>query len=336
MDQLRAERLLELVKAFEGRSVGILGDLILDRFIWGTVERISPEAPVPVVAVQRETELPGGAANVAANVVALGGRAEVAGLIGDDHDGDRLLELLAQAGVGCVDVLRWPGRSTTCKSRVIAHHQQVCRFDREEREPLPDELLSRLRSGAAGLAGRADALVISDYAKGVVDPRVTADFIASCRTQRKFVAADPKRRDLSVYGGVSLITPNLKEAEQATGLRLDHPERLVAAARIIRRQARAAEVLITRGEHGMSLFNGRQVTHIAAFAREVFDVTGAGDTVIATLSLARAAGASTTEAALLANLAAGIVVGKLGTATVSARELEDAIRLHPSPAGRPD
>jgi D-beta-D-heptose 7-phosphate kinase/D-beta-D-heptose 1-phosphate adenosyltransferase len=331
MNRLNGRRLLELVRAFKGCSVAILGDLILDRFIWGTVERISPEAPVPVVAVQRESELPGGAANVASNVVALGGRAELAGLVGTDPDGDRLLELLAGAGVGCDDVIRQPGR-TTCKTRIIAHHQQVCRFDREARPPV-EEGLARLARRTTGLVKRVNSVVISDYAKGAVDPLITSSLIATCRAEHKFVAADPKRRDFGVYGGVSLITPNLKEAEQATGLLLDDPNRLLAAARIIRRQARAGEVLITLGERGMTLFDGRDLTHIAAVAREVFDVTGAGDTVIATVSLAKAAGATTVEAALLANLAAGIVVGKLGTATVSAEELEAAVRSHVESGG---
>lgn len=320
-------QLMTWIRKFPDCTVGVFGDLILDRFIWGTVDRISPEAPVPVVAVLRESELLGGAANVAGNVVALGGRAEVSGLVGADAAGDRLLELLASAGIGCAGVVRRKDRRTTCKSRVIAHHQQVCRYDHEEREPLSEDALVELSGRISGLLSAADSLVISDYAKGVVHPRLTGNLIAAGRAGHKFVAADPKRRDLSVYGGVSLITPNLKEAEQATGLELSDTQDLLAAARIIRRLARSQEVLITRGERGMALFDGRHLQHIPTFAREVFDVTGAGDTVIATLALARAAGATTAEAALLANLAAGIVVGKLGTATASSAELEAALSL---------
>lgn len=318
---VHSSQLARLVSRFPDCTVGVLGDLILDRFVWGSVERISPEAPVPVVSVRRETELPGGAANVACNVVALGGKAVLAGIVGTDGDGDLLLELLRRFEIGSAGVVRCDRRRTTCKTRVIAHHQQVCRFDREDQSPLSPETFRRLLDAAREMTSSSSALVISDYAKGVVDPRVTADLIADCRAARRFVAVDPKRRDMGAYSGVSLVTPNLKEAEQATGLHLSVDEDVLAAARILRRQTRSAEVLITRGEHGMSLFDGRVLRHIPASAREVFDVTGAGDTVIATIALAKAAGATTYEAALLANLAAGIVVGKLGTATVTAEEL---------------
>jgi D-glycero-beta-D-manno-heptose-7-phosphate kinase len=319
--------------------VGVLGDLILDEFIWGRVDRISPEAPVPVVEVTRESESLGGAANVAANIVALGGRAELVGLVGDDAEGDRLLKQLAAREIGITGVIRWPGRRTTTKSRLIAHHQQVCRFDRESRAPLPESLADRLRQEAAEAASRTLAFVISDYAKGVVTPSVVSALIKSTRRLGRLVAVDPKQRDLALYyRGAELVTPNQKEAAQAAGIDIADDSSLEMAAAFVKQATHARYALITRGEEGMSLYDGNGLRHFKAAAREVFDVTGAGDTVIATLTLALASGAPIDDAVILANLAAGIVVGKVGTAVPTPEELLSAIdeTEGPHPGFQPD
>jgi rfaE bifunctional protein kinase chain/domain len=322
MKPLAASRGKALLERMAGQRVMVLGDVMLDEFIWGNVVRISPEAPVPVVEVTSQSFHLGGAGNVASNVRSLGGVAVLAGVVGRDAAGDKLRESAAAAGIDERLVVADSGRPTTVKTRIIAHHQQIVRADREQADDVPDalegEIVQRLRAALPGCG----ALVLSDYQKGVITPRVVRAALSLARKRGVPVLVDPKVPHIALYRGAAVVTPNLREAEQASGIRVRRPADLAAAARRLLEILQCGAVVITRGEHGMSVFprQGRPI-HIRTAAREVFDVTGAGDTVIATLALALAAGARLAEAAALANYAAGVVVGKLGTATASPAEV---------------
>jgi len=325
MTGLAAERAAALVAGMAGRRVVVVGDVMLDHFLWGEVNRISPEAPVPVVRVRRESFHPGGCGNVAANLHALGAIPLVFAPVGPDRAAETLRDELARLGIDAVHLVEIAGRVTTKKTRIVAHQQQVVRFDREEELDLTgaDEaaFIAAVRGGLDG----ADALVISDYDKGGITAGLLEAILPEARGRRIVVAIDPKRRHFSRYQGPTLITPNLAEAAHAVGFPIRTDEDVLRAGRSIRESLAADGVLLTRGEHGMSLFErDGLITHIAATAREVFDVTGAGDTVIATAVLALTAGASLSEAAFLANRAAGIAIGKIGTATVRPDELREA------------
>jgi len=310
-----------------GRLVLVLGDVMLDEFVWGRVSRISPEAPVPVVQVTSQSFQLGGAGNVAANVRSLGGRAVLAGVVGGDSAGDHVREALAGAGVESRLVGLESGRPTTVKTRIVAHGQQVVRADREDATALPARAEAALVDVVRREIASCDALVISDYEKGVVGAPLLRRVLPLARRRRVPVLVDPKLRHFLLYRGVTVVTPNQLETEQATGLRLAEPGALEAAGNRILSRLACRAVLVTRGEHGLSLFEpGRSPLHVPAAAREVFDVTGAGDTVIATMALAVAAGGTIPEAAALANCAAGVVVGKLGTAQASPGEVLEAVR----------
>ncbi|MBX3398791.1 MAG: D-glycero-beta-D-manno-heptose-7-phosphate kinase [Gemmataceae bacterium] len=312
---------LELIPRFRGCPVLVVGDLMLDEFIWGSVARISPEAPVPVVEVQRRTHVAGGAANAAANVAALGGRPVIAGLTGSDANGYRVAELLREAGVSDAAVVRDAFRPTTTKTRVLAQGQQMLRVDQETPGALhaeyEDELLARIASVLPGVRG----CVLSDYGKGVVTPRVARELIERCQSERIPVVVDPKGVDYAKYCGATVVKPNQLEAGKVLNRDLRGAEDVRAAGRDLAEQLQTS-ILITQGAAGMSLFErGRVPVHVPAQAREVFDVTGAGDTVAGTMVLALAAGASLETACRLASAAAAVVVGKVGTATVSPDEL---------------
>ncbi len=309
-----------------GRRVLVVGDLMLDEFLWGRVSRISPEAPVPVVEVERQTFHLGGAGNVAANVRSLGGEAAVVAVVGRDAASERLRSALAEAGIE-TSLVTAEERPTTVKTRIIAHNQQVVRADREQTGDLGGARAQAVRDAIRAALPGCDALVISDYAKGVVTPALLSELLPLARRHRVPVLVDPKLRHFRLYRGVTVVTPNQLETAQATGLALTDERALVDAGRRLLSMLRCRAALVTRGEQGMSLFErGRPPLHVEAAAREVFDVTGAGDTVIATMALALAAEASLAEAACLANLAAGVVVGKLGTAQASAAEALAALR----------
>ncbi len=325
-----AERreLLRTIAAFRGRRVLVVGDLMLDQYIRGSVSRISPEAPVPVVRVTGESFIPGGAGNVVSNLAALGAAVSVVGVVGEDEAGRRLLDHFRAGGADvegvCVDV----ERQTTQKCRVVAERQQAVRFDRETVGPPSHATETRLLASLAEELAKADAVILSDYGKGVIGPRLLAAAIPAARRRRLPITVDPKPEHFRKYRGVTCVTPNTAEAwacmrrEPRAG-----QEAIVALGRDILKTLNSRSVLITRGADGMSLFeDGGRQTHIPTVAREVFDVSGAGDTVISTLTLALAAGASLPRAAVLANQAAGIVVGKLGTATVSPDELSGALK----------
>jgi rfaE bifunctional protein kinase chain/domain len=324
--KLGRRRAESLLRSFPGCRVLVVGDIMLDEFVWGRVARISPEAPVPVVEVMGQSFHLGGAGNVAANVRALGGEAVVAGVIGRDVAGDRVRESLARAGVEDALALAEDDRPTTLKTRIIAHHQQVVRADRERADDVGTALEKAVLAGAERALRAVRAVIVSDYQKGVVTARLMKGLLARARRRRLPVLIDPKVRHFARYRGAHVVTPNQLEAEQATGIRIRDEADLRAAGERILRLLRCQAVLVTRGEHGMSLFpRGGRPVHVPTAAREVFDVTGAGDTVIATLGLALAAGAALPEAAVLANFAAGVAVGKLGTATASPAEILAAL-----------
>jgi D-beta-D-heptose 7-phosphate kinase/D-beta-D-heptose 1-phosphate adenosyltransferase len=319
---LSASAARRLLEAMQGKKVLVLGDVMLDEFLWGRVARISPEAPVPVVEVTRHSFHLGGAGNVAHNVRALGGEAVLAAVIGRDVAGDRIRESLEVAGVGAALALADGDRPTTVKTRIVAHHQQVVRADRERSDDIPRALEDALFEQVARALPGCGALVLSDYQKGVVTPRLMSAVLGLARRRRVPVLVDPKVRHFRLYRRVALVTPNQKEAEEASGIAIRTDRDLRAAGERILKVLGCGAVLITRGEQGMSLFPaGGRAVHLPTTAREVFDVTGAGDTVIATVGLALGAGASLAEAAMLANHAAGVVVGKLGTATAAPAEV---------------
>jgi len=310
-------RLGSYIRRFENVRLLIVGDLMLDHFIWGRVERISPEAPVPVVAVANESIHLGGAANVAQNAVSLGGKIELCGVIGRDDFGGRILRELKRLKIRTDAILVDRDRPTTKKTRVIAHNQQVVRFDREERTDIPEKLRNSLLDFVSRKIRHANGLVISDYAKGVISAELMKELIGLAQQHHVRVIVDPKVIHMPFYKGANVITPNTSEAFAAAGLEQGSGDDLVRAGRILLSRMGCEAVLITRGEHGMSLFeqDGR-IAHIPTVAREVYDVTGAGDTVIATMALGLGAGAQMRDAAVLANHAAGIVVGIVGTSTV--------------------
>ena len=326
MPGLSAARARKLIKSMQGSRVLVLGDVMLDEFIWGRVARISPEAPVPVVEVTGQSFHLGGAGNVASNVRALGGGAVLAGVVGADNAGQRVRDALKAAGVETRLAVTEGGRPTTMKTRIIAHNQQVVRADREQSDEIPDALEARLLADVNETLPSCRALILSDYQKGVVTPRLTKAVVALARRRRIPVLVDPKVRHFALYRRVTLVTPNQQEAEEATGLRVRTAADLQAVGKRLLELLDCSAALVTRGEHGMSLFErGRPPLHVPTAAREVFDVTGAGDTVIATLGLALGAGARLPDAARLANYAAGVVVGKLGTATATPEELLAAV-----------
>jgi rfaE bifunctional protein kinase chain/domain len=317
----------ELAQQISDCTVVVLGDVMLDEFIWGDVSRISPEAPVPVVEIRRESTHLGGAANVLANLVALGARACVIGVVGDDDAAAKVrAELRKQSPMQTNDLLITdPSRPSTIKTRIIAHSQMVVRADRERRTPVDGQTEDAIIAAARAALANADALVISDYDKGVVTPRVLSEVLPAAY-QRMPVLIDPKIRNFSFYRPATLITPNHHEALRMTNTEEDSDAGLRVAGQKIREQLSCDAVLITRGDRGMILLEGKNdPVQVSTAAREVYDVTGAGDTVIATLGAALACGASMTDAALLANHAAGIVVGKVGTATATINEVLDSI-----------
>ena len=322
MPQLTKQRAAEIIHAMRDRKIVVLGDVMLDEFVWGDVSRISPEAPVPVVDIRRESVHLGGAANVLANVLALGAGGCVVGVVGNDSAGERIKATLSEVCPQAEEYLAVDDkRPSTTKTRIIAHSQLVVRADREYRQPVNGQVEQRIIESLKKALQDADALVVSDYDKGVVTQHILEE-ILNLAYDKVPVLVDPKIRNFAHYHPASLITPNHFEALRLTNLEEDSDEGLHQAARLIQEKLNCDAVLITRGERGIMLLErNHEPVYVETAAREVYDVTGAGDTVIATLAAALAAGASTLEAANLANHAAGIVVGKVGTATATADEL---------------
>lgn len=333
MTPVQKRRWSRLVSGFAGRRILVIGDLMLDRFVWGDVRRISPEAPVPVVRVTRESEHLGGAGNVVANLASLGAKPVFVGWVGRDEAGRRLARLLEDLGVDASGLLTSKEVETIEKTRILAHGQQVVRLDRESSAP-GARLSRRLLAAVEERLSAADAVLVSDYGKGAVDAELL-ERLREARSQHDFAyLVDPKHKNFDHYRGATLVKPNENEAAAASGVEIADAHSLALAGRDLLSRWASESVLISRGENGISLFRREgPARHFPAAAREVFDVTGAGDTVMAVAALVLAAGGSLEDVAGLANLAAAIVVGKVGTATVGRRELSAAIRAA-GPAGR--
>ena len=330
MPKTDIKKLKAVLNNFEGAPVIVIGDIMLDKFIRGSVSRISPEAPVPVVAVNKEYYVAGGAGNVAVNLAALGAKPLLVSVTGEDIEGGLLKKFLSEKGVDTRFLAEDSSRPTTEKVRVIADNQQVVRFDRESKHPLPSTEGKMCLANFRELAKTAKAVIISDYGKGMLSDANIKEVISVANKRGIPVCVDPKLENFKKYKNITCMTPNTKEAWEGAGLTPQPGEEAVEnLGRQILKMLNAKSVLITRGAEGMSLFeNGKpvKISTVKATAREVFDVTGAGDTVISVLTLALAAKASLREAAILANFAAGIVVGKLGTATATRQEIMEVLK----------
>ncbi len=329
---LTVNRGLEILSRFESSRIAVIGDMMVDEFIWGKVSRISPEAPVPVVRVTSESLRLGGAANVVNNLFFLDGRILVCGVVGDDAPGKRMISDLTRMGIDTDGIIIEEHRPTTIKTRVIAHGQQVVRYDREETADISPDSMERIVSYLKRNLDDLDAVLISDYGKGTISEELIQEVLRLAGDNGKIISVDPKVSNFSFYRGVTVITPNNNEAGEAGGIEITGRETLLRVGEILLNKLACKLLLITLGEDGMMLFEkDGDITHIPTRAKEVYDVTGAGDTVISALTLALAAGATLKEASAIANHAAGIVVGEVGTAVVTRTELAEEIKREIEP-----
>ncbi len=318
--------LSEGIDKFSSCRILVVGDVIMDEFLWGRVERISPEAPVPVVQVEEESLGLGGAGNVVNNIISLGGQALLCGVVGDDAMGRELVHMLEKMNSPSHGLVVEDRRPTTIKTRVVAHSQQVVRVDREESEPVTEASIERIITTVKEQTGSIDAIVVSDYGKGVVTRSLMDGLRSLGQDGQPILAVDPTVRNVALYKDVTLITPNNYEAQQMSGIHIEDDQSLRRVGAHLLEELGCQTVLITQGDKGMTLVEGNgETTQIPTVARKVFDVSGAGDTVIAAFTLALAAGLTPNEAALLSNLAAGIVVGEVGTAAVAASRLKEIL-----------
>lgn len=322
-----SRKLQAYLHKFSQARILVIGDLIVDHYIWGKVHRVSPEAPVPVVHVQSETFRLGGASNVFHNILTLGGQVELCGVIGADEDGKEFLRQLKKTNASMTGVIVDASRPTIRKCRVVAHNQQIVRYDVEQSHAINTAVERKILKYIIQRLPNLSGIVISDYAKGMITPKMVEQIRSSASTHRVPVIVDPKVEHMGYYAGVTVVTPNHLEAHQAAGFLPTQQVPIDQVGFALRDRLQCQAVIITRGEEGMSIFQeqGRTWT-IPAVAKQVYDVTGAGDTVVSTLALAMSVGASLPEAAMLANHAAGIVVGMVGTATVSRQQLKDSLR----------
>jgi len=313
--------------SFKKTSVLVIGDLMLDEFIWGEVSRISPEAPVPVVWVKKESFMPGGASNVANNLKSLGADVHLVGVLGDDENAAILKGELEQKGIRTDGIITDVSRPTILKTRVVAHHQQVVRIDKEKKDGLNDAIIEKMAAHIKGIIKDVDAIIIEDYAKGVITPALLSKVIPLAKHCKKIISVDPKEEHFNYYKGVSVITPNNHEAARAVGFEINDDATLKKAGSRLLEKLNCRICIITLGENGMAVFQkNKSMEQIPTVAQEVFDVSGAGDTVIASYTLALASGADPITAAHISNCAAGIVVGKVGIAVVTPEELLGRIK----------
>lgn len=320
------------VSKFKECRVLVIGDLMIDEYLWGDVDRISPEAPVQIVAVKKEESTLGGSGNVINNLAALGAKVFAAGVIGTGRSGNILLKRLKYLKVDSGGVIQERGRPTTRKTRIIAAHQHVLRIDRETKKEISGKTLQKIAGFIRKKIPETDVVIVSDYGKGLITKSLMAVIVESAKKHGKITMTDPKGLDYSKYSGVTMITPNRKEAALAAGVEITDNSSLIDAGTKIINSFDIEKLLVTCGKDGMTLFEKNKKPYkIKAEARQVFDVSGAGDTVIAVMGLCLASGASFRDAASVANTAAGIVVGKVGTATVSGKELTDALMPRPAP-----
>ncbi len=339
MGEVLLSRLIETMDRFPSVRIMVVGDVMLDHYIWGKVDRVSPEAPVPVVGVTEDSYRLGGAANVAHNISRLGGAVSILSVAGNDEEGRRLSQEMLRTGIDTAGLLLEEGRPTTTKSRVMAHNQQLLRVDREVKTTISSETSRQALEIFESRIGTLQGVIFSDYAKGMLSPPMVQEMIALARERNVPVFVDPKVASIDFFSGATLLTPNHLEASRASGIDISDESTLLMAGQTLLDRTRSEAVLITRGEAGMTLFEGGDAlhaSHIPAVAQDVYDVTGAGDTVMATLTLAHAAGATLLESAVLSNLAAGIVVGMVGTSTVTRDQLREVLSfssLFDTPSG---
>jgi len=324
---MKINKLKKTISKFSDTKVMVIGDLILDEFVWGEVSRISPEAPVPVVWVKSESFMPGGAANVANNIASLGAKAYIAGVVGSDERAGILKEGLAEKGINIDGIITDDGRPTTLKTRVVANHQQVVRIDREKIEGISAGVSDNIIAYIRNIIDEMDAIIIEDYGKGVISARLLEEVLTVAKKKKKIITVDPKEEHFSYYRGVTAITPNHHEAAQAIGMKAKDSQSVLKIGKALLKKLNCEGVLITLGENGMQLFQkSGTVTHIPTVAQEVFDVSGAGDTVISAFTLALALGVDMKDAAYISNIAAGIVVGKVGIAVITQKELIERLK----------
>jgi len=327
----KIRKLQEIVSRFDKAKIMVIGDLILDEFIWGDVSRISPEAPVPVVWAKSETFKLGGAGNVANNIVALKGKSSLVGIVGKDKWGKTLVRNLKHKNINTDGIVVDDSRSTTLKTRVVARqrNQQVVRIDRENTNPINSHILKQLAKKIKQGIKKVDAIILEDYGKGIIVPDLLKEIIKYAKSEDKKVIVDPKQNHFDYYKGITLITPNQKELEDAIGIRIKDRDSLISSGKQMLSKLKCDGLLVTLGESGMCLFEKKGfVTDIESVAQEVFDVSGAGDTVVSTFTQSLVSGASLREAALISNFAASIVVGKFGTEIVTVEELIERITNH--------
>ncbi|MEK7849201.1 MAG: D-glycero-beta-D-manno-heptose-7-phosphate kinase [Candidatus Omnitrophota bacterium] len=310
-----------ILSRFDKARILVIGDLILDEFIWGRADRISPEAPVPVVWAQSQSYMPGGASNVANNVASLGAKVFLYGVVGDDKNGNILTDKLREKRVNCDGILIDSLRPTTVKTRIIAAHQQMIRVDWENIERLSLDKAKKMIEVVKSKIDDMDALIIEDYGKGVVTQFLLENIIAMAKRRKKIITVDPKVEHFSYYKGVTAMTPNEKEASAGAGVKIENERDVDEAGRRLLKNLKCEGILITLGEKGMKLYKGKSITHIPTVAQDVFDVSGAGDTVISVFTLALSCGLKMEDASRLSNIAAGIVVGKVGVAIVTKDEI---------------
>ncbi len=320
-------KLKAIISNFRDKKILVIGDLILDEFIWGKVSRISPEAPVPVVWVDNESFMPGGASNVANNINSLGGKAYIVGVVGNDERAGILKGELEHRGVNIDGIFTDSQRPTILKTRVIAHQQQVVRIDKEKVDPIRDSSIKRIAGFIESVIDEMDGLIVEDYGKGLITPKLLDRIIPMAKKKKKVIAVDPKEEHFSYYKGVTLLTPNNTEASRAVGFEIRDKTSLKKAGLELLKKLRVHVLLITLGEKGMMVFEkGKSPKKIETIAQEVFDVSGAGDTVASSYTLSLISGANPIQAAYIANCAAGVVVGKVGIAVVTQDEIINRIK----------
>ncbi len=317
-----------IIDEFKNIKILVVGDVMLDRFIWGDVERISPEAPVPVVKVTNENFLLGGSANVLNNVVALGGNAEICGVIGNDLFGDQVLKLLKSKKINITGVINDTKRATIVKTRVIGQKQQIVRVDREDLKKISNSIYKKLLNFIESNISKYDAVILSDYGKGLINKKFYTELLSIVKSHDKILNIDPKNSNMNIYKKATLLTPNTNEAGYAANCKVTMNNLEKVGKKLLKKFA-SEYLIITLGEKGMAIFqeNNNGFIHIPTVAQEVFDVTGAGDTVISVLTMAMAMGVDVVTSAKIANIAAGVVVGKIGTATVTQEELKNNLYL---------
>jgi D-glycero-beta-D-manno-heptose-7-phosphate kinase len=327
-------RLEALLEGFYQKQVGVLGDVGIDRYTQGSVDRISPEAPVPVVRVEKEWLKLGLAANVADNVQVLGGKPLLLGLVGRDRPADELRELLKLNGISDRFLVSEKERRTVLKDRIVAESQQLLRVDYESLDPASEVSKTKISQKISSLIKQSDILILEDYSKGLIDRKLVQRFFKEAKAAGKLVLVDPNRKtSLEVYRGANVLTPNKKEAEGLSGIRIEDEKSLLQAGNFIMKNSQSSFLVLKLGKDGMAIFfeDSSTAYQIPTYAREVYDVSGAGDTVISVLSLALASGGTIEEACILANLAAGVEVGKRGTATVTPTEILMAMEIYSMP-----